>query len=112
MRTTKVQISMRIRAVWLVPLLSAAKINRQHCKQTDSNADSIASSVDPDHATPSEGVRSGSALFAQTCLSKNLGSSGYIKYIYTYDTTMQITLSFKPALWLHLYILIPSVSIS
>ena len=31
----------------------------------------------PDHVAPLEAVWSGSALFAQTCLSKNLGSLHY-----------------------------------
>ena len=37
------------------------------------DADGIANSVDPDQ-TALGAVWSGSALFAQTCLSKNLGS--------------------------------------
>ena len=37
------------------------------------DADRIANSVDPDQTAPLGAVRSGSALFAQTCLSKNLG---------------------------------------
>ena len=42
------------------------------------DAEGIANSVDPDQTAPLGAVRgavlSGSALFAQTCLSKNLGS--------------------------------------
>ena len=34
------------------------------------DADGMANSVDPDQTAP----RSGSALFAQTCLSENLGT--------------------------------------
>ena len=34
----------------------------------------IAISVDPDQTAPGGAVWSGSALFAQTCLSENLGS--------------------------------------
>ena len=37
------------------------------------DAEGIANSVDPDQTAPLE-VWSGFALFAQTCLSKNLGS--------------------------------------
>ena len=38
------------------------------------DAEGIANSVDPDQTAPLLGaVWSGSALFAQTCLSKNLG---------------------------------------
>ena len=36
------------------------------------NADGMANSVDPDQTAPLGGVWSGSALFAQTCLSENL----------------------------------------
>ena len=35
--------------------------------------DGMANSVDPDQAAPVGAVWSGSALFAQTCLSENLG---------------------------------------
>ena len=40
-----------------------------HRVMSPNDADGMANSVDPDGA-----VRSGSALFAQTCLSENLGS--------------------------------------
>ena len=38
------------------------------------DADGMANSVDPDQTAP---LGAGSALFAQTCLSKNLGSLRY-----------------------------------
>ena len=38
------------------------------------DAAGIANSVDPDQTAPLGAVWSGSALFAQTCLSENLGS--------------------------------------
>ena len=38
------------------------------------NADGLANSVDPDQTAPLETVWSGSALFAQSYLSQNLGS--------------------------------------
>ena len=38
------------------------------------DADRMANSVDPDQTAPLRAVWSGSALFAQTCLSENLGS--------------------------------------
>ena len=41
------------------------------------NADGIANGVDPDQTAPLGAVWSGSALFAQTCLSENLGSLRY-----------------------------------
>ena len=41
------------------------------------NADGMANSVDPDQTAPLGAVWSGSALFAQTCLSENLGSLRY-----------------------------------
>ena len=37
-------------------------------------ADRMANSVDPDQTAPLVAVWSGSTLFAQTCLSENLGS--------------------------------------
>ena len=37
------------------------------------DAGGMANSVDPDQTTPLGAVWSGSALFAQTCLSENLG---------------------------------------
>ena len=40
-------------------------------------ADIMANSVDPGQPAPHEAVWSGSTLFAQTCLSKSLGSLGY-----------------------------------
>ena len=44
-----------------------------HPKQTEG----IANSVDPDKTVPLGAVWSGSALFAQTCLSENLGTLRY-----------------------------------
>ena len=44
------------------------------------DADGIANSEDPDQTVPLEAVWSGSALFAQTCLSGNLGSLQYFKF--------------------------------
>ena len=37
------------------------------------DAEGIANSVDPDQTAPLGAVWSGSSLFAQTCLSENLG---------------------------------------
>ena len=44
------------------------------------DADGMANSVDPDQTAPLGAVWSGSALFAQTCLSENLGSLRYLSY--------------------------------
>ena len=41
------------------------------------DADGMANSVDPDQTAPLGAVWSGSALFAQACLSENLGSLRY-----------------------------------
>ena len=41
------------------------------------DAEGIANSVDPDQTAPIGAVWSGSALFAQTCLSENLGTLRY-----------------------------------
>ena len=43
------------------------------------DAEGIANSVDPDQTAPLGAVWSGSALFAQTCLSENLGTLRYWK---------------------------------
>ena len=48
-----------------------------HRVMSPSNADGMANSVDPDQTAPPGAVWSGSALFAQTYLSKNLGSLRY-----------------------------------
>ena len=44
------------------------------------DAEGIANSVDPDQTAPLGAVWSGSALFAQTCLSENLGKWRYIVF--------------------------------
>ena len=43
------------------------------------DANGMANSVDPDQTAPLGAVWSGSTLFAQTCLSKNLGTLRYIE---------------------------------
>ena len=48
-----------------------------HRVTSPNDADGMANSVDPDHTAPLGAVWSGSALFAQTYLSENLGSLGY-----------------------------------
>ena len=45
-----------------------------HKVMSPNNADGMANSVDPDQIAPLGAVWSGSALFAQTSLSENLGS--------------------------------------
>ena len=44
------------------------------------DADGMANSVDPNQTAPLGAVWSGSALFAQTCLSENLGKLRYLKF--------------------------------
>ena len=44
-----------------------------HTVMYSKEADRMANSVDPDQTAPYEAVWSGSTLFAQICLSKNLG---------------------------------------
>ena len=46
------------------------------------DAEGIANSVDPD--------QTGSALFAQTCLSKNLGTLQWVLMSYMYNTVLDI----------------------
>ena len=45
-------------------------------------AEGITNSVDPDHTAPLGAVWSGSALFAQTCLSENLGTLRYSQQMF------------------------------
>ena len=47
------------------------------------DADGMANSVDPDQTAPVGAVWSGSTLFAQTCLSENLGSLQYVLLQYS-----------------------------
>ena len=49
-----------------------------HRVMSPNDADGMANSVDPDQTAPLGAVWSGSALFAQTCLSENLGSLLYV----------------------------------
>ena len=49
-----------------------------HRVMSPNDADGMANSVDPDQTAPLGAVWSGSALFAQTCLSKNLGKLRYL----------------------------------
>ena len=51
-----------------------------HRVMVPNDADGMANSVDPDQIAPLEAVWSGSALFAQACLSENLGSLRYFTY--------------------------------
>ena len=46
------------------------------------DAEGIANSVDPDQTAPLGAVWSRSALFAQTCLSENLGTLRYASPIF------------------------------
>ena len=50
------------------------------------DADEMVNSVDPDQTAPLGAVWSGSALFAQACLSENLGS---LRYTYKYIHKVQ-----------------------
>ena len=45
------------------------------------DAEGIANSVDPDQTAPLGAVWSGSALFAQTCLSENFGTLRYSTFL-------------------------------
>ena len=45
-----------------------------HRVMSPNDVDGMANNVDPDQTAPLEAVWSGSALFAQTCLSENLGT--------------------------------------
>ena len=49
-----------------------------HRVMSPNDADGMANSVDPDQTAPLGAVWSGSALFAQACLSENLGSLRYV----------------------------------
>ena len=52
-----------------------------HRVMSPNDADGMANSVDPDQTAPLGAVWSGSALFAQTCLSENLGKLWYLTRI-------------------------------
>ena len=51
-----------------------------HRVMSPNDAGGMANSVDPDQTAPLGAVWSGSALFAQTCLSENLGSIRYLSH--------------------------------
>ena len=55
-----------------LPKIQIKRPNLRGFLQNDANG--IANSEDPDQTAPLGAVGSGSALFAQTCLSENLGS--------------------------------------
>ena len=61
----------KIWTMWLYPRV-----------MSPNDADGMANSVDPDQTAPLGAVWSGSALFAQAYLSKNLGSLQYAPNIY------------------------------
>ena len=60
------KIGCKLSKIWTVWLY--------HRVMSPNDADGMANSVDPDQTAPLGAVWSGSALFAQTCLSENLGS--------------------------------------
>ena len=61
------------------------------------DADGMANSVDPDQTAPLGAVWSGSALFAQACLSENLGSLRY--WLYCHCCSRMTYTSLKPTEW-------------
>ena len=60
----------------------------------------IANSVDPDQTAPLGAVWSGSAMFAQNSLSKNLGTLRYISHSFNAFNNM-ISLNLSSAVKLH-----------
>ena len=52
-----------------------------HREMCPNDADGMANSADPDQTAPLGAVWSGSALFAQAYLSKNLGSLRWYDYV-------------------------------
>ena len=54
------------------------------------DADGMANSVDPDQTAPLGAVCSGSALFAQACLSENLGSVRYSLPVWCQGQDMEL----------------------
>ena len=59
------------------------------------DADGIANCVDPNQTTPLEAVRSGPTLFAQSCLSEDLGSlENQIRWVF--DDDLRIILHSSP----------------
>ena len=57
------------------------RIESFYCRRIGpKDVDRIANSVDTDQTAPLGAVWSGTTLFAQTCLSKNLGTLGYMSF--------------------------------
>ena len=74
-----------------------------HKVKSPNDADRTANSVDPDQTAPLGAVWSGSALFAQTCLSENLGSLGYFLPSYCPAPKFWYVISIKRQMALQLY---------
>ena len=74
-----------------------------HKVKSPNKADGMANSVDPDQTAPLGAVWSGSALFAQTCLSKNLGSLRYFLPSYCPAPKSWYVISIKRQMALQLY---------
>ena len=60
------------------------------------DVDGIANSVDPDQTASLGAVWSGSAMYAQTCLSENLGSLRYVSNIFLIHTDVQVPVCRTP----------------
>ena len=63
-----------------------------HRVMSPNNADRMANSVDPDQTAPLGAVWSASALFAQTCLSENLGLLRYVRIVKLLNISCKIRL--------------------
>ena len=69
--------------------------------QKDANA--IANSQDPDQTAPLGAVLSGSSLFAQTCLSENLGLLRYCSIVHEQPSIMASCQILRWSFCLHIY---------
>ena len=72
------KFSDNIKLCFNLPKIQTKKANLRVFRQKD--ADGKANSGDPDQTAPLGAVWSGSALFAQTYLSENLGSLQYMHF--------------------------------
>ena len=69
--------TIKILNIWTPQKFAVITLKFEQNSFTEEDAARIANSVDPDQTAPVGAVWSGSALFAQTYLSENLGSLRY-----------------------------------
>ena len=88
-------IFLKIQKIWTpeniaVIILKFEQCGSIHRVMSPKDVDGMANSVDPDQISPVGPVWSGSALFAKTCLSKNLGSLQHFHFFVNYTHSLII----------------------